>query len=220
MTPRISLALAGGLIIALAAVCFSADVQERVSPPEDAAMLHLSVVGVSGSADYQRIMTWFQRDERLSSMRASMHFHDVAAGSAIYNDRYRANIHGLPTIRLQDGNGTVLYETYGKDVPKSPIQLASALENETSQLLNRPISPWRRKMEQKCGPNGCPQPDAVPDEDLVPFEGDFVFDEPTEPIVPEDEGIPTWICVVLAAVSAAGGFIGAVIGSVRREVGA
>lgn len=218
MRPRISFALTGLLILALAVVCFAAPTQEQVAPPNDASRLHLSVVGVTGSADYQSILTWFQSDERLASLRRTVHFHPIVAGTAMYEERYAPNIHGLPTVRLQDGEGRVLYESWGANLPKSPIALASAIENETSQLLNRPILPWRRKIEKQCGPQGCPTPEpaVITPEDLM--EDEFAMPPIDVPIEPESPGVPVWLCVVLACVSAGGGFVGSIIGSAKREM--
>jgi hypothetical protein len=216
MNPRILLALAGGLILALTAVCFSADTQERVAPVEDTARLHLSVVGVPGSAQYQNVLTWFKSDDRLSSLRASTHFHAIATGSPMYDERYRPNIHGLPTIRIQDGRGIVLYESWGDAIPKSPIALANAIENETSQLCDPPCLPWRRKMEKQ---QAAPDPGVITPEDLMqddmPIPDAFT---PAPDIEPESEGIPTWVCIVLAAASAAGGFVGAIVGKIKQEI--
>lgn len=217
MTPRISLALTGVLILALSVVCFSADTQERVAPPNDAARLHLSVVGVPGSGQYQNILTWFKSDERLSKLRASTHFHAVTTGSPMYDERYRPNIHGLPTIRLQDSKGIVLYEVWGDEVPKSPILLASLIEKQTNQLCDPPCLPWRRKMERQA----APEQNVITPEDLMqddmPIPDDFT---PAPELEPESEGVPTWICVASAIVSAAAGFLGAIVGAARKEIGA
>jgi hypothetical protein len=222
MRPRISFALAGLLILSLAVACF-ADTQERVAPPEDSDAFHLSVVGIVNNAEYQRVLSWFQTDEDLAALRRSVHFHPVKAGSAIYEERYAQNIHGLPTIRLQNGQGGVLYESWGANVPKSADALASAIEAKTNQLFDPPLLPWRRNMQQKCGPGdgcgpqGCPQRELTP-EDLM--ESDFgpPLPEFTAPVEPEPQGVPVWLCVVLALVSAGGGFVGAVVGSVKKEM--
>lgn len=218
MRPRISFALAGLLIVALAVACFAADTQERVAPPEDAARLHLSVVGIVNNAQYQSILSWFQKDADLVSLRRTVHFHPVNAGSAMYEERYAPNIHGLPTIRLQDGEGRVLYESWGKNVPSSPASLASAIEAKTNQLFDPPLLPWRRQMQQKCGPQGCPSDtDVLTPEDLMGLDAPLPeLDE--VPVEPEPQGLPVWLCVVLALVSAGGGFVGSIIGSARKEM--
>lgn len=220
MRPRISFALAGLLILSLALVCF-ADTQERVAPPNDEARLHLSVVGIVNSADYQRVLSWFEKDETLASLKRSVHFHPVKAGSATYEERYRPNIHGLPTIRLQNGEGGVLYEAWGANLPKTPEALASAIESKTSQLFDPPLLPWRRQMQQKCGPGGCPRgdnTDVLTPEDLM--ESDFgpPLPEFTAPVEPEPQGVPVWVCVVTALLSTLGGFAGAIVGSIRKEM--
>jgi hypothetical protein len=219
MNPRIVFTIAGALILALTAICF-AESQERVQPPNDQGKMHISVVGISGSAEYEKIMSWFASDNGLSSIRKEAHFHPISAGSAMYDERYRPNIKGLPTVRVQDAGGVVLYEVCGKSIPGSPSALRGAISSKTEQLFNPPLLPWRRGMEQKCGPNGCPAPDAVPDEAPVPFNDEFAFDEPVIEPEPEPQGVSVLVAVACAVLSLVGGFGGAVLGSIRKEMAA
>jgi len=222
MRPRTSFALAGLLILSLALVCF-ADTQERVAPPEDAARLHLSVVGVVNNAQYQGILSWFEEDAKLASLRRTAHFHPVKAGSAIYEERYAPNTPGLPMVRLQNGEGGVLYEACNSKIPSSPAALAGAIERETNQLFNPPLLPWRRQMQQKCGPGDC-GPDGCPQQSDVLTPGDLMLDDTPlpafdEPLVdPGPQGVPAWVCVVVALLSTLGGFGGAIVGSIRKEM--
>ena len=122
MKPRLKFSLVGVVILALAAVCFAADTQERVAPPLDQDAMHLSIVTASADVNHRRVLQWFQEDDGLSAMRRTTHFHDVRAGSEMYNARYKPNIKGLPTIRLQDAKGVVLCEIAGADIPDNHIQ--------------------------------------------------------------------------------------------------
>jgi hypothetical protein len=217
MNPRISFALAGIAILLLACACF-ADTQERVAPPEDAARLHLSVVGISNNADYQRVLSWFDNDRDLAELKRTLHFHAVKAGSEIYNARYKPNLSGLPTIRLQDGQGVVLYEVYGRDLPKSAEALADDIGRKTNQIFNRPLLPWRRQMEKQCdGCDNCGPSDVLTPEDLM--EEEFAFDEPPLlPVEPEPQGLPVWVCVLVVLMAGGGGFAGAIIGAIKKEM--
>jgi len=219
MTPRVQLGLVGALIVALAAVCF-ADTQERVAPPEDQSAYHLSVVGIVNNAEYRQLLSWFDNDPDLAALRKTTHFHAVKAGSAIYDARYRPNISGLPTVRLQDAKGVVLCELAGSAIPKSPAALLNAIEAKTTQILNRPILPWRKKIENncdngQCGPDGCPQQQMeFTPEELPLFEEELL---PLPPVEPEPQGLPAWLTVVLVLVAAGGGAAGGVISCMKKE---
>jgi len=219
MNPRFKIGLVGAIIVALACVCFAGETQERVAPPNDADVLHLSVVGIVNNADYQRVLSWFQNDADLASLRKGTHFHAVKAGSAIYDERYRPNIKGLPTVRLQNAKGVILYESAGAAIPKSPSELLNAIASKTGQVFDPPLLPWRRKIQNNCDNGQCgPQQEFTPEEIM---EEEFSFGEPPLPFSePEPEpAVPAWVIVVLALASALGGGVGAVIGSVKKEMG-
>jgi hypothetical protein len=218
MTPRVQLGLVGALIVALACVCF-ADTQERVTPPQDQSKLHVSVVGIVNNAEYQRVLSWFNNDQDLAALRKATHFHAVNAGSAIYDARYKANIKGLPTVRLQDARGEILYESHGSGIPRSPSALCDAIESKTGQVFNPPLLPWRRKIQNNCDNGQCgPQQQEITPEDLM--QDEFSFDEAPLPefVEPEPEGISVLLAVVLCLLAGGGGFAGAILGSVKREM--
>lgn len=220
MRLRMSFALAGLMILSLAIACFAAT-EERVAPPEDAAAFHLSIVGSTSDPWYNALLDWFQSDENLASLRRTVHWHAVTTGTPMYNERYAPNTPSLPMVRLQDGKGGVLYQACGSELPRTPEALASAIERKTSQIFNRPLLPWRRKIEQKCGPGGCPTPkQELTPEDLMldesPLPPSPVLSEP--PAEPQSQGVPVLVCVACAVLSLVGGFGGAILGSIRREM--
>jgi hypothetical protein len=201
------------LLIALAAVCF-ADTEQRVKPQFDQDKAHLSVVGIANNAQYRQILNWFDTHEDLAKLKESVHFHAVKAGSAIYDARYKSNIHGLPTIRLQDGDGIVLWEVHGSNIPSDPYHLRDAIYPKTGRGC---LLPWRRQMEQKCGPNNCGPREVAPD---FEEEEDFNFaPEPEYEQEPEPAGMPVGLIVVLALASFVGGIAGGAIQKFKKDAG-
>ena len=77
---------------------------------------------------------------------------------------------GLPTVRMQKADGTVVYEAAGKNLPMTAAGLNGALAGAVSTASGiRPILPWRRDMERRCpGPCPNPQPNPQPQPDPEP----------------------------------------------------
>ena len=188
MRPRLTLGLTAGLIVALAAACF-ATATERVAPPQDHEELYLSVVGDADSAEYKRLLHWFDTNEDLKSLKNATHFRPVTTRSAVYRERYADNVSGLPCIRLQEPNGIIIYETAGRGVPKSANALLNSIEWSTMQIL-----PWRRKIERRECPNGECDPEPGIEYEAAP---PVFFEEPEPP----EPGVPA-AAVILGLIGA------------------
>ena len=152
--------------------------EERVvNLPQDAGKWYASVVGDATSVRYQEVLGWFNTDPSLKKLKSQVHLIPVKTGTAIYKERYQSNVKGLPTVRMQKADGTVVYEAAGKNIPMTAGGLYGAMASaaQTAQGI-RPLLPWRRDMENRCP---CPQPTPTPDPVTPP-------DEP----VPDDGGAP------------------------------
>lgn len=151
-------------------ICKTAGVlaNERVIDlPLDQAKWYISVVGIEGSEHYKRLLAWFDGDEKLAKLKSQVHFRPIKTDTVIFNERYELNIAGLPTIRMQEADGTVVYEAAGKYLPLTPGGLYGAMVNSTFVSRGvRPILPWRRDMENRPCPG--PGPDPIPDPDPAP----------------------------------------------------
>ena len=148
--------------------------EERViNLPQDAGKWYVSVVGDATSPRYREVLGWFNTDSSLKKLKSQVHLLPVTTGTAIYKERYQANIKGLPTVRMQKADGTVVYEAAGKNIPMTAAGLYSAMAGASQSAQGLlPILPWRRNMENRC-PGPCPQPNPNPD-----------------PVVPPDENVP------------------------------
>jgi hypothetical protein len=151
-----------------------AGAQERVIKlPEDGSKWYVSVVGVGEDARYQEVLGWFNTHEKLSALRSATHFCPITTKSPLYRERYAPNCKSLPTVRVQDSKGVVIYESAGRRIPMTAGGLYSAIAaaSDGHELL-----PWRRRHSQ---PQPAPvNPAPAPNNDPAP-----------EPI--DDSGPPT-----------------------------
>lgn len=197
--------------------CFAADtpygvlVEERVvSLPQDSGKWYLSVVGDPRDTRYREILAWFDASEDLKNLKAQVHFWQVASDSAIYRGRYAANVGGLPTVRMQQPDGTVVYEASGDSLPMTAEGLYGALAGGVLDAQGIRFLPWRREMERRCpGPGPCPtpSPEPAPEPEPQPLDsgGAPVIDRPVESGVPV--GVSVGAAVACVVAGAAAGFV-------------
>jgi len=141
------------LLAVLAAPCFADTAtangvlaeQRVVNLPNDQGKWYISVVGNANDTAYTRVLDWFEANVSLKGLKNKVHFCPVTAGTPIYQERYAANVKGLPTVRVQKPDGTVVYEASGKNLPMTAEGLYGAIAGavNTAQGI-RPILPWRR----------------------------------------------------------------------------
>jgi len=187
--------------------------EERiVKLPNDQGKWYVSVVGDARDVIYQRLLAWFDTSASLKTLKAQVHFCPIAAGTAIYQERYKENVKGLPTVRVQKPGGEVIYEAAGKNLPMSAEGLYGAIADGvyTAQGI-RPILPWRREMERRCpGPGPCPQPEPQPQPDPEPQP----IDDGGAPVVEPQAGGLEWVLALLCV----GGFVGGLAAGYGRQL--
>jgi len=183
--------------------------EERVvNLPQDQNKWYVSVVGNATDPRYNDIVGWFNTNPSLKKLRDQVHFCPVTSNTGIYQERYAANVKGLPTVRVQKPDGTVVYEAAGKNLPMTAEGLYGAIAGavNTAQGI-RPILPWRRDMERRCpGPGPCPTPYPQPNPDPQPDPDPQPIDDGGPPLVdpqPVAEGWPLWGLALLVN----GGFL-------------
>jgi len=207
------------LLLALCALCLFAApcfadatygvlAEERViNLPNDQGKWYVSVVGNAQDAQYQTILKWFNTNPSLRKLKNQVHFNAVTTDTMIYRDRYSMNVKGLPTVRMQNNQGVVIYEAAGKNLPFTPEGLYAAMADGFNKVQGiRPILPWRRN--HVC-PGPCPQPgpgpgpdDPTPDPEPQPIDDGNapVIDQPVEAGLP-----PLWLMLLVLIVSAGAG---------------
>lgn len=185
-------------------------VEERVvNLPQDQNMWYISVVGDTKDARYREVLGWFESNANLKHLKDQVHFCPVGSGTAIYKERYAPNIQGLPTVRVQDHEGVVIYEAAGSAIPMTPDALHTAIANDAQMAQGcRPILPWRREMEKRCpGPGPCPNPNPSPDPDPQPIPP--APPGPPDIVKPAQSILPPWWAMLMAML--AGAIVGAVV---------
>jgi len=188
-------------------------VEERVVRlPNDHGKWYVSVVGDGRDAAYQRLLAWFDTNANLKTLRAQVHFCPIAAGTAIYQERYKENVKGLPTVRVQKPGGEVIYEAAGKNLPMSADGLYGAIADGVYSAQGiRPVLPWRRDMERRCpapGPSPQPEPQPQPDPEPQPI------DDGGAPVVEPQTGGLEWVLALLCV----GGFFGGLTMGYGRQL--
>jgi hypothetical protein len=170
-----------GVILCIAVRCNGDTIngvlsEERVVRlPQDQGKWYISVVGDASDARYQEVLGWFSNVESLKTLKDRVHFCQVTTDSPTYKERYSPNVRGLPTVRVQNDKGVVIYEVAGKRIPMTGEGLYAAIAiavNGSEELL-----PWRRNHVH---PQPEPKPDPKP---ILP-----ILDPEPQPI--DDGGAP------------------------------
>jgi hypothetical protein len=151
--------------------------EERVVRlPQDQGKWYISIVGNANDARYQEVLGWFGNVESLKTLKDKVHFCPVTSDTPIYKERYAPNVKGLPTVRVQNDKGVVIYEAAGRSIPMTGEGLYAAIAiavNGSEELL-----PWRRNHVH---PQPEPKPDPKP---ILPI----LVDPEPQPI--DDGGAP------------------------------
>lgn len=199
----------------VASVC---DTQEQVIVlPQDGGKWYISIVG-DNSTTHIRVLRWFRTHRPLFKLMRQVHYWEIQIDSDLYRTRYASNVKGLPTIRLQKPDGTVVYEAAGNKIPATPDKLNSKIRDAVMNYdLAHQALPWRRDMERRCSPNKpCPQPTPEPKPQPqptptpAPDDGSAPqFDEEPAPV---SEGMPVAAIVgIIAACALLGAGAGLVV---------
>jgi len=189
--------------------------EERVvNLPNDQGKWYISVVGNANDAGYQEILGWFESNTNLIKLRNQVHFCPVTTDTAVYTERYAPNVKALPTVRMQNAAGNVIYEASAKDIPLTAAGLNGALANAAGEAQRlRPLLPWRREMERRCpAPNPNPQPNPTPQPSPDPEPQPI--DDSASPIVDAVESLLAWYVVVPVCAGAV--LLGLAIGYGRK----
>jgi hypothetical protein len=160
------------LLLLTASICYAAE-ERVIKLPEDGQKWHVSVVGDEKDARYQEVIKWFDSG-KLKDLKSKVHFHAVPTTDPIYTERYKPNVRGLPTVRVQDAEGYTVYEA-SKSLPSTGDGLYSAIAISAKEIL-----PWRRHHATPVTPDLVPEPitpDVDPDPSPIDDGGPPVFDE-------------------------------------------
>lgn len=181
-------------------------VEERVvTLPQDQDQWYISVVGEAGEARYQKVLGWFDTNADLKHLKGQVHFCPVRSNSAIYKERYAPNVKGLPTVRVQDSKGVVIYEAAGDAIPMTAEGLFGAIADDAQKAQGCILRPWRKICP---GPGPCPTPTPDPEPQPLDPEPQPLDPAPGPPDIvrPTQSALPPWWAMLLAL--AAGNVVG------------
>lgn len=183
-----------------------------VNLPNDQGKWYISVVGDTRNAQYQTILKWFSQDPALRKLKNQTHFCPIMSSSAIYKARYATNVKGLPTVRLQNSQGVVIYEASGKNLPFTSQGLYGAIANSVAGAQQTAVVPWRRNRVRPFCPQPSPAPSPTPSPDLDPAPQpiDDGGDPELVPVPqPEESNFPPIWLMVVTLLSTAGAGVAA-----------
>ena len=110
--------------------------------PQDSEKWYISVVGDESDGRYQEILGWFDANPKLAKLENQVMFCPVTRDMPLYAERYKSNVKGLPTVRMQQADGTVVYEAAGTNLPMTAGALNSALAEAVNASQGRhPLRP-------------------------------------------------------------------------------
>ena len=137
--------------------------EERiVNLPQDQGKWYVSVVGNATDTRYNEIVGWFDTNASLKKLKNQVHFCPVTTDTAIYQARYASNVKGLPTVRMQKLDGTVVYEAAGKNLPMTAAGLNGALAGAVNSVQGPPSDPALATGNGATVPGPCPNPQPNP----------------------------------------------------------
>ena len=145
--------------------------EERVvNLPQDQDKWYISVVGDANDARYNEVLGWFDSNPSLAKLKNQVHVLSRGERHADLQGAVCRNVKGLPTVRMQKPDGTVVYEAAGKNLPMTAAGLNGALAgavNEAQGLRPDPAVAARCGQRPECNlehpePQPQPQPDPEP----------------------------------------------------------
>jgi len=196
---RILLTLACLLAFAVSA---TATEERMLTLPQDQGAWYLTTFGESSDVKFQQLQSWLKSDEGLTKLRSQVRFNEYTTDQVRYQQRYAADMPGLPCIRLQNERGIVVSEFWGENIPTTATELYQGikgdLQNKTSWGCIR-----RHRQNKLCPFKQHPAPQPPPPPPVV---------EPEPPVGPpvlepeEPKESQAWLLLVALAALIGGGF--------------
>jgi len=137
-----------------------------INLPQDQGKWYVSVVGDQANQQYRQIANWFQTNRDLRKLRYQTHYNEILLGTATYEERYKPNVKGLPTVRIQDSKSRVVYEASGNNIPYSAGGLYAAIAKAVVKAKNGSWScprPCPRPAPDPSPPDTDPEPAPIDD---------------------------------------------------------
>ncbi len=192
-------------LLVVAANLFAAE-EQIVNLPQDQNMWYISAVGEKGQV-YDNLLAKFDAG-KLKTLKQQVHFCPVTTDTAIYAERYKNNVKGLPTVRVQEADGAIVYEASGEAINVSGDSLFLEI---ASAVKRRELLPWRRN-HSRPQPQPSPQPQPIipfVDPAPAPLNNGGAPDLGPLSVGPSETDIGIGICLVMVVLGVIAGEIAA-----------
>ena len=163
--------------------------EERVLVlPQDGGQWYLTIYGDAANPKYQKLQSWLQTHDGLSTLRSQTHYNEYVPTDTRYQ-RYAASLPGAVCIRLQNSKGIVASEFWSDNIPLTAEALFVGIKGDLKDKTS-----WGCLRRRRCpSPTPTPTPTPTP----APVDTPPVLDEEPQP---EPEPSFPWLIVALAAV--------------------
>lgn len=174
--------------------------QERVIVlPQDGGRWFLTIYGDDADLKYQKLKSWLQTHDGLSTLRSQTHYNEYIPTDTRYQ-RYAASLPGPVCIRLQNSKGVVTSEFWSDNIPLTAEALFKGIKGDLQDKTS-----WGCLKRRRC-PTPSPAPTPAPAPAPAPVDTPPVLEDDEQEVEPEPEPTFPWILAALA------GFVGAGIG--------
>jgi hypothetical protein len=106
--------------------------------PQDQGKLFTTVIGQANDPQVQQMLRWFDQNPELNRIKQTSHFHFLSSESVMFKSRYDATTGDVPCLRIQQPDGTVIYQCSRRNLPLSPEALANSI---STTCLRRNVQP-------------------------------------------------------------------------------
>lgn len=154
---------------------------------------YLTVVGYPGDPRYVELCKTLETSPTFAEIKAGTHYHNLPTTSRMFRGRYQGEYSETPAIRLQKPDGTIAWESNGKEFTSADEILT---ELEAQCII-------RRILDRRQQPTPCPVPAPAP----APSPTPDPYIPPKRPVTPRSS-FPWMLCI-------AAGVVGAGIGAVE-----
>jgi hypothetical protein len=172
--------------------------QERViTLPQDGGQWYLTVFGDATDPQYQKLQSWLQTHDGLSTLRSQTHYNEYVPTDTRYQ-RYATSLPGPVCIRLQNSKGIVTSEFWSDNIPLTAEALFNGIKGDLKDKTS-----WGCLNRRRC-PAPAPAPVPAPAPAPAPVDTPPVLEDEEPAVEPDPEPSFPWILAALAIAIGAG----------------
>lgn len=93
--------------------------------PQDHNKCYCTLMGDTNDPAFRQLVSWFDTTPELAQLKSKTHFHVMDTNSVMYKKRYAQSTGQTPCVRIQQPDGTVIFQCSDKSLPLSGESLAN-----------------------------------------------------------------------------------------------